>query len=105
MISHTFLLLFTGAFVDAAGTVLIKNGLNNNSSTYLIGGVTCYLVSILFLIFGLKSKSILETTTVFIILNVMLIAAANHFVFGEILRPKDYVALFLGLISMLILES
>ncbi|MCK7589765.1 hypothetical protein M0G43_04190 [Subsaxibacter sp. CAU 1640] len=93
-----------GAIFDTCGDLLMKNWVLNNSKYYFLSGMIFYVIGLSFLAYSFTIKNIVVASVLFLIFNIIMLCLVNSMFFSESLNSKETLALFLGLIAVILFE-
>lgn len=98
------ILVFLGGIVLTIGDLVMKKWVGN-SSPFLYGlGLTIYLIGMVFLSQSFKFKNIAIASLMLVLFNVIILLIVSWFFYQEKLSTIQMIGVFLGLISIIILE-
>ena len=98
------LLLSAAGLCVTVGDLALAIWARTNSSFYLILGLILNLIGILFYAQTLRLDNIGVATAIFLGLNILAVTIGGFFLFHESLNLRKVLALFLLVISILLLE-
>jgi len=99
------LLLALGGIVLTAGDIVMKKWIVTSSAPTFFIGLAIWMIGLLFLAQSFKYKNIAIASTIFVIFNVVTLSLVSWFYFKEKLTPIEFFGIFLGILSIIILES
>lgn len=102
--NNALLLIFIGAVFDTCGDLLMKNWVISTSKTYFISGMFFYLVGLAFLAYSFTMKNMVIASVLYLVFNILLLTVVNSLYFKELLNNKEMLALFLGVIAIILFE-
>jgi len=99
-----FCLIILAVALEVFADVLFKKWANSNKLYFVIIGFIIYLAGTIFWAFSLKYEFISKAGAVFVLLNLIGLALVGLLIFKEHLSVLNWVGIFLGLISILLIE-
>jgi multidrug transporter EmrE-like cation transporter len=98
------LLVLGGAALETAGDILFKLWSLRDRAVLLVVGLAMYIAGSVMWAFSIKYEQLSKAVFVFVIVNVLLVAAAGLLFFNERFTVRHYVAIGLGIASIALLE-
>lgn len=101
----SFLLLALGGVILTVGDLVMKKWvIDGRLGTYAIG-ILVYLIALNLLAQSYRSKNIAVASSLFVILNIVSLAIASYFIYGEKLTPMQLVGIALAVAAVACLEG
>ena len=98
------LLIFTGGTVLTIGDLVMKKWVGNSSPLLYVIGLFFYLIGMVFLSQSFKLKNIAVASLMMVLFNIFTLLIASWFFYQEKLSVVQMIGIFLGLVSVVILE-
>jgi len=98
-------LLCTGVLLEVAGDVLLKQWSLTGRRALFATGLALYGAGSVFWVYSLKYEALSKVGTVFMLLNIMLIAVAGVLIFKEHLSVVNKIGIALGIVSIFLVEA
>lgn len=95
----------TGGIILTIGDIIMKKWVTNNLTRFFIFGMLVWIVGLSFLAQSFKYKNIAIASTIFVIFNVAALSLVSWFYFKEKLSLLEMGGIFLGIASIITLES
>lgn len=100
----SLLLIFTGGTVLTIGDLVMKKWVGNSSPLLYVIGLFFYLIGMVFLSQSFKLKNIAVASLMMVLFNIFTLLIASWFFYQEKLSVVQMIGIFLGLVSVVILE-
>ena len=100
----SLLLIFTGGTVLTIGDLVMKKWVGNSSPLLYVVGLIFYLIGMVFLSQSFKLKNIAVASLMMVLFNIFTLLIACWFFYQEKLSVVQMIGIFLGLVSVVILE-
>lgn len=97
-------LIIVAVALEVFADILFKKWSNTNKLYFIIIGFIIYLAGTLFWAFSLRYEFISKAGSVFVLLNLIGLTMAGVLIFKEKLSITNWAGIFLGLISILLIE-
>lgn len=102
---QSLFLLITGGTILTIGDLVMRQWLaTQDVKTYALG-MAIYLVGLNCLVQGFRDRGIAAASALFIIFNLVSLAIAGFYLFGEKISPMQWVGFGLAFAAVLCLES
>ncbi|OHA82809.1 MAG: hypothetical protein A2408_01735 [Candidatus Yonathbacteria bacterium RIFOXYC1_FULL_52_10] len=101
---HPLLLLFIGGTILTIGDIVFKFWAINGKHSWYAAGIIVYLIGLLFLVQSFKTTHIATASVMFVIFNVITLAAVSALYFNERLSGVQIIGVGLALLSVVIME-
>ena len=98
------LILLAGGIILTAGDVLMKKWSVSNDPFLYAAGMVLYLISLNFLAYSFKLKDIAIASALFVIFNILSLAAIGYFFFDEKLSVSKMIGLLLFTAAVILFE-
>ena len=98
------LLLFIGGVILTAGDLVMKKWVISPNLYLYVIGLLIYLVGLMFLVKTYKYENIAVASLIFVIFNIVTLLIFSWFYFKEPLSTMQIIGLFLGIVSITLLE-
>lgn len=96
-----------GGIALTIGDVIFKFWVEKSlpyTSLYYLGGLTIYIVGLVFLVESYKTENIAIATAIFVLINIITLAIFSWLYFGEKLSAIQIFGLFLACMAIVLLE-
>jgi len=101
---HHLILLFIGGTILTLGDIVFKYWIDNDSWKLFLGGLSLYIIGMLFLVATFKTQNIAVASVIFILFNIATLTIASYFLFHEPIPFWKTIGLLVGLVAVIILE-
>ncbi len=99
-----FSLIIIAVSFEIFADVLFKKWANSNRFYFILIGLIIYLIGTLFWAFSLRYEFISKAGSIFVLLNLIGLSLVGLLIFNEKLSVLNWIGIFLGLISILLIE-
>jgi multidrug transporter EmrE-like cation transporter len=104
MFNQALIFISAGAIFDTFGDLFMKNWVLTQSKTCFVCGMGFYIIGLSFLAYSFTFKNIVVASVLFLVFNILLLSLINWLYYNEALSLKDIIAMFLGLIAVIMFE-
>ena len=99
-----FVLVFLGGTVLTVGDLMMKKWVEGGNFFIYGLGLFIYLIGMVFLSQSFKFKNIAVASLMLVLFNIITLLIVSWFLYQEKLSTIQFVGIFLGLVSIVILE-
>jgi len=101
---YFLLLVVTVSILEVVGDILFKEWTIRTDKIFLIAGIIAYLAATTFWAFSLKFQNLSKAVVIFGILTIIIGVLVGVFLYKEELSTLNIIGIFLGLVSIVLLE-